>query len=513
MCKQAMRGFTLIELLVVIAIIAILAGTLFPVFVKARQRAYESTCLTNQRQIAVALSIYTQDNSGWYPPINVTWQVLKLPPKSMICPTAGEKVLNGYGISYGLNARSILDPLLPTPDATLISADALPNCNNIIFLPCNVSMLHSNGTAIMSFADGHVKQDKYVPISMLLDSSFSLWPPDSYIYNSNDTILIGDPGAACDSNGGTPGFPFPRGWVGYTYPIVEATPNLKNNGNFVMSPSPGPYITGKEVAAGWGPGQGWGLHCSNTHVKLVNNWRTFSGQSLVDPKVNLAWVVTLPIGPAGAATYGTNLNQCAIWSIDIASMQLSDVGENGRGTDTNQPNITPDAVIDNAYCDATMDVYDVNFKEICELEFKCVENPDPKRTVSYVSFNGHNVLPPAYGVFPSITSVPPPGDPYTWAAQWGYAAVLGNSFTLSISGGNFPSGASLSCSINGKMIGSATAAPLPGGCNVAQPAYLVFHSPAGDPKAGGEVSYWIDENKSGLPQPFSFNWVETLPSL
>jgi len=509
MYMKKFRGFTLIELLVVIAIIAILAGTLFPVFVKARQRAYESTCLTNQRQIAVALSIYTQDNGGWYPPINVTWQVLKLPPKSMVCPTAGEKVLNGYGISYGLNARSILDPLLPSPDATLISADALPNCNNIIFLPCNVSMLHTNGTAIMSFADGHVKQDKSVPITMLLDSSASLWQPESYVLNGNGNWLCSDPSA----NNGYPTRPFPPGWAGYTYPIVEATPNMKNNGPFIMSPTPGPYITTKDITNGWGPGQNWGLTLHTTGVTLVNNWRTFSGQSLTDPKVNLAWVVTLPVGPAGAAAYGSSLNQCAIWSISMATMHLRNVGENGRGTDTNQPNITPDAVIDNAYCDATIDVYDVNFKQICELEFKCIANPDPKRTVSYVSFNGHSVLVPAYGVVPSITSVPPPGDPYTWAARWGYDAVLTNAFALSISGGNFPSGASLSCSINGVVVGSATAAPLPGGCNVAQPGYIVFHSPAGDPKAGGEVSYEINSNIGGLPQPFSFNWVETMPSL
>ncbi|MBD3175293.1 MAG: prepilin-type N-terminal cleavage/methylation domain-containing protein [Armatimonadia bacterium] len=54
-------GFTLIELLVVIAIIAILAAILFPVFAKAQDKAKQTSCLSNQRQIATALLSYAQD--------------------------------------------------------------------------------------------------------------------------------------------------------------------------------------------------------------------------------------------------------------------------------------------------------------------------------------------------------------------------------------------------------------------------------------------------------------------
>ncbi len=62
------RGFTLIELLVVIAIIAILAAILFPVFAKAREKARQTTCLSNTKQIGLATMQYTQDWDEFYPP-------------------------------------------------------------------------------------------------------------------------------------------------------------------------------------------------------------------------------------------------------------------------------------------------------------------------------------------------------------------------------------------------------------------------------------------------------------
>lgn len=58
------KGFTLIELLVVLAIMAVVAGLLFPVLARAREKARQSQCLSNLRRLASAFALYRSDHDG-----------------------------------------------------------------------------------------------------------------------------------------------------------------------------------------------------------------------------------------------------------------------------------------------------------------------------------------------------------------------------------------------------------------------------------------------------------------
>lgn len=72
MAGQERSGFTLIELLVVIAIVAILAALLLPALSKAREKARQSVCISNLRQMGLAMFLYGQDYGDNYP-INCYW--------------------------------------------------------------------------------------------------------------------------------------------------------------------------------------------------------------------------------------------------------------------------------------------------------------------------------------------------------------------------------------------------------------------------------------------------------
>lgn len=113
-------AFTLIELLIVIAIIAILAAILFPVFAKAREKARQASCLSNEKQIGLAILQYVQDydekypgfastagtnhGAGWVPgmmPYNKSNGVLKCPDDA----TAQTTNPTTYPVSYGINTN------------------------------------------------------------------------------------------------------------------------------------------------------------------------------------------------------------------------------------------------------------------------------------------------------------------------------------------------------------------------------------------------------------------------
>jgi prepilin-type N-terminal cleavage/methylation domain-containing protein len=171
--RTARRGFTLIELLVVIAIIAILAAILFPVFAKAREKARQTKCLSNQRQIALACMMYAQDNDETLPTASNIWTSIGIDAKILTCPTTGDTQPIGYSYSNLMSGVALGD--VDGPTTATLTMDGFTNTasttvssplQNTFYVEADLNKVH-NGKAIESYVDGHVDMASSVRTSYI----------------------------------------------------------------------------------------------------------------------------------------------------------------------------------------------------------------------------------------------------------------------------------------------------------------------------------------------------------
>jgi len=197
-------GFTLIELLVVIAIIAILAAILFPVFARAREKARQTSCLSNVKQLVLGTMMYVQDYDERFfddlyipgapyacgpPCYNQCWWRFKVQPyvknfQMMSCPSGQALDWSSYYVqgqgNYGYNTWLANQSYgsIPAPAGRILISDtrhwAIPACwpqnvaypNQPAYVQCgassnpgnmNENATRHNGGSNIGFADGHAK--------------------------------------------------------------------------------------------------------------------------------------------------------------------------------------------------------------------------------------------------------------------------------------------------------------------------------------------------------------------
>jgi len=178
------RGFTLIELLVVIAIIAILAAILFPVFAKAREKARQSSCLSNVKQIMLAVLQYAQDYDETLPPGALAtpgpsdaddWYDLLTPymksTQILVCPSVRATPSYGwnyqeFGYYYGSFGTGWATQLgqITSPATTILIGDNSDGVDRNRYLyrrdPARLPTRHNDG-GNMGLCDGHAKWYPY----------------------------------------------------------------------------------------------------------------------------------------------------------------------------------------------------------------------------------------------------------------------------------------------------------------------------------------------------------------
>ncbi len=185
------RGFTLIELLVVIAIIAILAAILFPVFAKAREKARQTSCLSNSKQINMCILMYAQDYDdllpfywygdtvGYWPNVLQSyvknWQMFTCPSEPTFTGGAGWTGSGGYGYNYYYlggwpTADNSFGPFslgqIASPAETVMTGELNRKINlGVIYPPppildiyywANTATRHNEGLNV-GWVDGHSK--------------------------------------------------------------------------------------------------------------------------------------------------------------------------------------------------------------------------------------------------------------------------------------------------------------------------------------------------------------------
>jgi prepilin-type N-terminal cleavage/methylation domain-containing protein/prepilin-type processing-associated H-X9-DG protein len=163
-------GFSLVELLVVVAIIALLVSIVTPVYVRSEERARLTTCLSNQRQIAMDVLMWMQDNGGRFPSATSIWSDINIPESILRCPSEQSSSQQDY--LYNAFIAGKKDNLLTAPSLEILTADGAVRqassapqeiaAPQYFSAPADFSFRHDH-RCVASYCDGHAASFDEVP--------------------------------------------------------------------------------------------------------------------------------------------------------------------------------------------------------------------------------------------------------------------------------------------------------------------------------------------------------------
>jgi prepilin-type N-terminal cleavage/methylation domain-containing protein len=274
------KGFTLIELLVVIAIIAILAAILFPVFAKARKKAAETTCLNNQRQIALAIMMWAQDHDETLPQAGTVWSDLQVDPKVLRCPGDETKASNGYvyngylsGVALGDFNDASGNPLDQTNIIVMADGKHAATANPLTYDNVATQTRHMvyrhEKSLIAAFMDGHVARLNFV----------------SYPMMANPNNLLGNPGFETAS-GSVPANWTTNFWSGTVN--THFTTRWGSDGflSGVKGATINSFGAANNVSGGW---RQFGMPVIPTKTYYLSTWYNFKPNTTSEVRIRVYW--------------------------------------------------------------------------------------------------------------------------------------------------------------------------------------------------------------------------------
>jgi prepilin-type N-terminal cleavage/methylation domain-containing protein/prepilin-type processing-associated H-X9-DG protein len=273
--KSINRAFTLIELLVVIAIIAILAAILFPVFAQAREKARQTACLSNEKQIGTGIMMYVQDYDETYP------------------------ILRAYGPTYNTSISQEISPYVQKIAAFSANTPGIWQCPSDSTVPNTTIVGAQHQTyagAICTPNHRPANPGEYSPVSAMWDdlaldggngNFYHVGQPLAQIPDASGTIMIVET-VHPDFFLGTPS-------LGIKRPFMDVA------GNYFAQNQTDPNGTT------WQPNKG-GLHTGGWNYLYADGHAKFSKPE-----------ATIGKGINGKDTNGgacTNTNPCGGWTME-----------------------------------------------------------------------------------------------------------------------------------------------------------------------------------------------------